>query len=79
MWLCNSHTVNHGFTIGNWKIPGNDPYADGWRVVYELEDDNNVDDVPNDHMEIFKGYKRANSYFVGVEDMGDIEFTQVSF
>ena len=35
----------------------------GYKVVFELEDDNNVDDVPNDYRDIQKGFKRKNAFF----------------
>ena len=45
----------------------------GYKVVFELEDDNNVDDVPNDYRDIQKGFKRKNAFFWGVEAVNKLD------
>ena len=55
------------------------PYADGWNVVLEVEDDNSVDDVPNNPDDVLnkgKGFKRANAYFLGAEKINAINYTK---
>merc|ERR1719191_1630683 len=49
-----------------------DPYKDGWHVVFELEDDENVDDVPNTNEAIWnagQGFKTDSAYFLGVDEI----------
>jgi len=67
-------------TLPAWHL-GNcyAPYADGWNVVLEVEDDKHVDDVPNNPNDVLnngKGYKRANSYFLGAEKLNDLKYTK---
>ena len=70
--------MNGGFpSLGECETPGKSPYEDGWKVVLEIEDDNAVDDVPNDHASIMKGYETKNAYFVGGEKLKSLEYHKV--
>ena len=71
--------MNGGYSLGECGNPGKSPYEDGWEVVFELEDDNAVDDVPNDHDSIIKGYQRKNAYFVGFEKLKSLAYDKAQF
>ena len=62
--------------IGNCQIPTNSPYEDGWKVVFELEDDNNVDDVPDDPDVVSAGFKTTNAFFVGNQKLKSMTYTK---
>ena len=48
-------------------------------MVFELEDDNNVDDVPDDPNVVFKGFKTKNAYFVGAQKLKSMTYTKAQF
>ena len=73
------YALNEGFTLGNCKIPSKSPYEDGWKVVFELEDDNSVDDVPDDPNTVFAGFKRKNAFFVGAQKLKSMTFNTAQF
>jgi hypothetical protein len=59
------------------------PYEDGsWTVVFELEDDNTIDDIPNDGNQVLnalgtgKGFKTANAYFIGRDALNAIDYSE---
>ena len=58
------------------EVPTKRPDTDGWKVVFELEDDNNVDDVPDDPNVVLVGFKTKNSYFVGAQKLKTMTYTK---
>ena len=61
--------LNDGYQLGVCPTP----YQDGWKVVFELEDDEGVDDVPNSWSTRLNGFERPNSYFVGVNRLKQLD------
>ena len=77
--VCNPIPINDKFYLGNCTIPSKSPYENEWKVVFEIEDDNNSDEVPDDPNVAIKGFKTKNAYFVGAEELKSITYNVVQF
>jgi len=57
------------------------PYKDGWHVVLEIEDNENVDDVPNTPDQVMnglglgEGFRNDNAYFWGVNKLNSVSYS----